>query len=96
MTFSIFTAVNVESKVLINLESVEHNYLKLGKSGVDEALRTVDNVPITCPTLVTQIAENWFCRKLSRYSHPPLVALCWTTLVHVVFFILIHSKALGI
>ena len=37
--FSIFTAVNVEGKVLIELESVERNNLKLGESGVDEALR---------------------------------------------------------
>ena len=33
----------VESGVLINLESVERNYLKLRKSGVDEASRLVDN-----------------------------------------------------
>ena len=39
--FSIFVAVNVESEVLINLESVESDYLKLGKSGVDKALRLV-------------------------------------------------------
>ena len=31
--------MNVESKVLINLESVKHNYLKLRESGLDEALR---------------------------------------------------------
>ena len=37
--FSIFTAVNVEGKVLIELESVERNNLKLGESGVDEALQ---------------------------------------------------------
>jgi len=30
--------VNVERKVLINLEFVECNYLNLGKSGVDKAL----------------------------------------------------------
>ena len=36
--------MNVESDVLINLESVERNYLKLGKSGVDEALCPVDDV----------------------------------------------------
>ena len=33
----------VESEVLINLESVERNHLKLRKSGVEEALRMVDN-----------------------------------------------------
>ena len=33
----------VEREELINLESVERNYLKLRKSGVDEALRLVDN-----------------------------------------------------
>jgi len=37
--FSIFPAVNVERKVLIELESVERDHLKLGKSGVDKALR---------------------------------------------------------
>ena len=37
--FSIFTVVNVESGVLIELESVKRNYLKLGRSGVDKALR---------------------------------------------------------
>ena len=39
--FSIFTVV--ESKVLINLDSAERNHLRLSKSGVDEALRLVDN-----------------------------------------------------
>ena len=34
-----FATVNVESKVLIDLESVESDYLKLGKSGVDKTLR---------------------------------------------------------
>ena len=33
----------VKSEVLINLESVERNYLKLRKSGVDKALRLVDD-----------------------------------------------------
>ena len=40
----------VKSEVLINLESVERNYLKSRKSGVDEALRLVDNAvlfPVT-------------------------------------------------
>ena len=36
----------VESEVLINLDSVERNHLKLRKSGVDEALRLVDNTGI--------------------------------------------------
>ena len=36
----------VESKMLINLESVERNHLRLRKSGVDEALRLVDNTGI--------------------------------------------------
>jgi len=36
--FSIFTAANVERKVLINLEFVGRDHLKLGKSGVDEVL----------------------------------------------------------
>ena len=36
----------VEREVLINLESVERNHLKLRKSGVDEALRLVDNTGI--------------------------------------------------
>ena len=40
----------VESGVLINLESVERNYLKLRKSGVDEALCLVDNkLPVLFP-----------------------------------------------
>ena len=34
--FSISTAVDIESKVSINLE---YNHLKLGRSGVDKALR---------------------------------------------------------
>ena len=43
MTFS--TGLNVvESEGLINLESAERNYLKLRKSGVDEALRLVNTV----------------------------------------------------
>ena len=51
MTFS--TGLNVvESEVLINLESVERNYLKLRKSGVDEALRLVDTVQSLDPKLV--------------------------------------------
>ena len=33
----------VESAVLINLDSVERNHLKLRKSGVDEALRQIVN-----------------------------------------------------
>ena len=33
----------VESEVLINLEPVERNYLKSKKSGVDKALRLVNN-----------------------------------------------------
>jgi len=33
------TAVNIEMKVLINLEFVEGDHLKLGESGVDEVLR---------------------------------------------------------
>ena len=37
--FSIFTFVNVERKVLIELESVKRNHLKLGKNGVDKAWR---------------------------------------------------------
>ena len=37
--FLIFPTANVENKVLINLDSVKLNHLKLGRSGVDEALR---------------------------------------------------------
>ena len=37
--------------MFINLESVEHNYLKLGESGVDKALRPVDN---TVPNHLTR------------------------------------------
>ena len=36
--FPIFTTVNVERKVLINLGFVERNHLNFGRSGVDEAL----------------------------------------------------------
>jgi len=40
----------VEGEVLINLESVERNHLKLRKSGVDEASRLVDNkLPVLFP-----------------------------------------------
>ena len=39
VTFSIFTAVAVERKVLINLEFVERSHLKFGKSGVDKVFR---------------------------------------------------------
>ena len=35
--------MNVESRMLVNFESVERSCLKLRKSGVDEALRLVDN-----------------------------------------------------
>ena len=42
--FPLSTAMNaVESEVWTNLESVEHNYLKSRKSGVNTALRLVDN-----------------------------------------------------
>ena len=37
--FSIFTAVNLKSKVLIELEPVKRFHLKSGESGVDKALR---------------------------------------------------------
>ena len=39
--FSILTAVNIESEVLINLEFVERSYLKFGKRGVDKDLLQV-------------------------------------------------------
>ena len=41
---NIFFAVNIVRKgVLMNLESVGRDSLKLGQSGVDKALRPVDN-----------------------------------------------------
>ena len=49
---SIFTVVNVERKVLIELKSVKRNHLKLGKRGVDEAMHLqwlTILVPITGP-----------------------------------------------
>ena len=59
----------VKSEVLINLESVERNYLKSRKSGVDEAWRLVDNtgivlvlysfqLPVLDPKLVTPAPGN--------------------------------------
>ena len=36
--FPVFTAVNIEEKVLIELESVKRNHLKLEENGVDKAL----------------------------------------------------------
>ena len=39
--------MNVERRVLINLEAFVRGRLKLEKSGVDEALRLVDNIVST-------------------------------------------------
>ena len=66
----------VEREELINLESVERNYLKLRKSGVDEALRPVDNTgavlfPVTgsetCYTSARQIDHIRTSEEIHMY-----------------------------
>ena len=68
--FSIFTAVGVESKVLINLDFAERNHLRLRKSGVDEGLRLVDNTgivlfPVTRYTSARQLITS---ETLKRFT----------------------------
>ena len=46
--------MNVESKVLVELESAKRNYWKLGRSGVDKAL----SVPGVDNTIFNHIARN--------------------------------------
>ena len=55
---SIFTAVQVEGKVLIELESAKRNRLNLVKSGVD---KTLSPQLLTTPFLIT--------RPETRYIH---------------------------
>ena len=71
----------VESKMLINLESVERNELKLRKSGVDEALRLVDNTstvlfPVTgSETRYTSARQPIPSETLKRFACRVLVVV---------------------
>jgi len=52
--FSIFTEVNVESRVLISLEFLERNFLKLEKRGVGAATGQNCSRSETCLIAVAQ------------------------------------------
>ena len=76
----------VEREELINLESVERNYLKLRKSGVDEALRLT--IPVLFPvtgseTRYTSTRQLIASVTLKRFS---------CTGSSLSLFILIYSK----
>ena len=81
--------MNVESVVLINLESVERNFLRLRKSGVDEALRLVDNTgtvlfPVTgSETRYISARQQITSETLKRFT-------CTTTSLSL--FLLINSE----
>ena len=90
MTFPRSGAMNVaKSEVLINLEFVERNYLKLRKSGVNEGLRLVDNTG-TVLFPVTGSETRYTCARQQITSETLRRFTCTTTSLSP--FLLIHSK----
>ena len=79
----------VESKMLINLESVERNYLKLRKSGADEALRLVDN----SGTVLFPVTRSETCYTNARQPIPSETLKRFScTGSSLSLFLSIHSK----